>query len=168
MSGTPVADDGGTAREGERHTAGVDVPFPLELPLVDDVTRGWWDATRRRRLVVQRCRACANAQHYPRALCTVCGSSDLGFDEALGTGVVVAATTVHRPPHPALNTPYVIALVDLAEGPRMLTRLVDVAIGGDHAGRPVSVDWWPLPDGRALPVFGPGDGTPRPVSDGDR
>jgi uncharacterized OB-fold protein len=80
----------------------------------------------------------------------------------------VATTTVHKAPHPDLDAPYVIALVDLAEGPRLLTRLVDVAIGGDHAGLPVTVDWWPLPDGRALPVFGPHHGTPRPASGRDR
>ncbi|MEE8601374.1 Zn-ribbon domain-containing OB-fold protein [Euzebya tangerina] len=131
-------------------------PNPLEPPLEDRITTGWWDATRDRRLVLQTCAACGTAQHYPRALCTTCGATDqLTLEPASGEGVVHASTVVHRAPHPDLETPYVIALVDLAEGPRLMTRLDVDPETGPFTGRSVTVGWWPLPDGRALPVFTP-------------
>lgn len=137
---------------------------PLPLPAEDATTAPWWAATRQRQLLVQTCEACGQSQHYPRPLCLSCHTQDPPFREASGHGTVHAATAVHRAPHPDLATPYVIALVDLREGPRLMTRLV--ADGEDPAG-PSSLDpaavagaevrlgWWPLSDGRALPVFTP-------------
>lgn len=140
--------------------------YPLPLPQEDAVTAPWWAATRDRRLVVQHCTSCGTSQHYPRPICTTCHGHDLGFAAATGRATVHSVTVVHRAPHPDLATPYVIALVDLQEGPRLLTRLVwanaDPAAAWpawpDPAtliDRPVDLDWWPLPDGRALPVFRP-------------
>jgi uncharacterized OB-fold protein len=120
----------------------------------DEVSQPWWDATRKRRLVIQRCQDCGHWQHYPRALCTGCGGMALTFEPASGRGVVDTATTVMRTVHPELPAPYVVARVRLAEGPLLLTHLIDA--GQDAAGligRRVAVDWAPLPDGRNLPVF---------------
>ena len=150
-------------------------PDEIELPPVDDVTQPWWDATRERRLLVQRCNACGSHQHYPRALCAVrgstgCGGTDLGWVEAAGTGTVDSFTVVHRG-LPGFAAPYVVARVrlDLPGGERgvvLLTNLVDVdlslAEGDDPADLDarircddaVSLRWRPLSDGRHLPVFG--------------
>lgn len=122
------------------------------LPLDDDVTRPWWDATRQRCLVLQRCTACGAWQHYPRPLCLACGGTDLAFPPAAGTGSVWSFTVVHRAPSPDFDPPYVVALVRLTEGPVLTTALL-----GDpdswRCDEPVVVDWRPLPDGRHLPVF---------------
>lgn len=131
-------------------------PYPLEPPLVDAVTKPWWDATRRRELVLQTCRDCHHRQHYPRSVCTACGSESLGFEPSSGTGSIVARTTVHRAPHPDLHPPYDLVLVDLDDGPRLLSRLVRDDPNDPTAAR-VTLDWWPLPDGRALPTFRPAD-----------
>ena len=123
-----------------------------ELPPVTSETQGWWDATRERRLTVQRCQTCGQFQHYPRSLCRRCGSLELELVVASGRGTVVSYTDVHRSPDPdRFEPPYTLALVRLEEGPILLTRLVN----GTHAGcdKPVAVDWHPLPDGRHLPVF---------------
>jgi uncharacterized OB-fold protein len=120
----------------------------------DEVSQPWWDATRERRLVIQRCQDCRRWQHYPRALCTGCGGLTLTFEPARGHGVVDTCTTVLRPARPGLPAPYVLARVRLAEGPLLLTQLIEA--GQDAAGligRSVTVDWAPLPDGRNLPVF---------------
>ena len=120
----------------------------------DEVSQPWWDATRKRRLVIQRCQDCGHWQHYPRALCTGCGGMALTFEPVSGRGVVDTCTTVLRTVPPDLPAPYVVARVRLAEGPLLLTHLIDV--GQDAAGligRSVAVDWAPLPDGRNLPVF---------------
>ena len=147
-------------------------PNPLPPPEEDATTAPWWEATRHRRLLLQTCEACGHAQHYPRPICLGCHAIDPPFREASGTGTVHAATAVHRAPHRALLTPYVIALVDLSEGPRLMTRLV--ADGEDPAGpssldatalggAAVRVGWWPLEDGRALPIF-----IPHPTVDEER
>jgi len=111
----------------------------------------WWEATRARRLVLQTCQRCGHRQHYPRAVCTACGSGDLGWTQASGAGTVVSHTTVHRSPSPRFAAPYVLALVRLAEGPQLLTTID----GQVRCDAPVVLDWRPLTDGRHLPVFRP-------------
>ena len=74
---------------------------------------------------IQRCGNCGAHIHYPRALCPECGSADLAAVRASGRGTVYATSVVRvRPGH---GENYNIALVDLAEGPRMMTRVVDIA-----------------------------------------
>ncbi|KKK06506.1 Zn-ribbon domain-containing OB-fold protein [Micromonospora sp. HK10] len=123
----------------------------MHVPPPDDVTAGWWDATREHRYTLQTCRSCGHVQHPPRALCTACSSMvDLGFVEASGHGVVDTFTVVHRAPVPEAAVPYTIARVRLAEGPFVLSTLE----GQDwRIGDPVRVGWLDLDDGRALPVF---------------
>ncbi|SNY66740.1 Zn-ribbon domain-containing OB-fold protein [Paractinoplanes atraurantiacus] len=111
----------------------------------------WWEATRDHRLLLQHCDGCGSVQHYPRALCITCGSSDLSFREAVGTGVVDSFTVVHR-----AGEPYVLARVRLTEGPILLTHLDDIA--EPRCDMPVLLAWRPLPDGRHLPVFRSADG----------
>ncbi len=127
-----------------------------EIP-VDEVSQPWWDATRDQRLVIQRCQACGLWQHYPRALCTRCGGTSLGFEAASGEGVVDTYTEVMRSIRPDLPARYLVARVRLAEGPVLLTRLIDTPGTEGLIGRDVSVAWLPLPDGRYLPVFRPSE-----------
>lgn len=132
-----------------------ETPPPRPVAEPDATTQPWWDATRERRLLVQRCEACDHHQHYPRALCTACGGTDLDWSSASGDGVVVSHTTVHRAPHPAFTPPYVVALVRLAEGPVLLTDLADADPTRVRCDQPVTLTWHPLPDGRHLPLFRP-------------
>ena len=118
-----------------------DVPEPSEL------SRAFWDGTRRGELVLQWCPACARPIHYPRALCPCCASTELEYRPVSG-GATVYAQAVHRPRG---GEPYFVALVDLDEGARLLTRLTAPVATGARA----RLTWLPLPDGRALPAFGP-------------
>ena len=129
---------------------------PGKVPVPDDVTAPWWEATREHRLVVQRCTSCRHVQHPPRALCTSCGLMDrLDWDEVSGTGTVDTFTVVHRASRPDLVTPYVVARVRLAEGVLVLTRLEARDPDAWRIDDPVGVGWIDLPDGRALPIFTP-------------
>ncbi|GAA3228279.1 Zn-ribbon domain-containing OB-fold protein [Dactylosporangium siamense] len=117
----------------------------------DETTLGWWDATRERRLTVQRCAACGHHQHYPRPVCLACGGLQLSLVDVAGTGVVETFTVVRRAPSPGFEPPYAVAVVALDEGPRLLSNVEpwpDVTIGAR-----VQVRWRPLDDGRNLPVF---------------
>ncbi|WP_144121166.1 Zn-ribbon domain-containing OB-fold protein [Catellatospora sichuanensis] len=121
-----------------------------EIP-EDEVTAPWWDATRSRQLMVQRCARCGLAQLPPRVLCTGCGSAAPRLEPVTGRGVVDSYTVIHRAPDPAVAVPYTVARVRLAEGPILLTALIDVT--EPRCDLPVTLAWRPLPDGRALPVF---------------
>jgi uncharacterized protein len=129
-----------------------------ELPPVDAVTAPWWEATREKRLLVQRCLACGGHQHPPRSICARCGHDDPGWVAASGVGTVDAWTTVHRAARPGIATPYVVARVRLAEGPVLLTNLVGEPPGGWRCDSPVNVGWHGLADGRHLPIFRPAEG----------
>ena len=112
----------------------------------DETTAAWWDATRQRRLTVQRCAACGHHQHYPRPLCLRCGEPEPPLVDAAGTGVIETFTVVRR-----FSEPYAVAVVALTEGPRLVSNVEpwqDAAIGAT-----VRVGWRPLDDGRNLPVF---------------
>lgn len=126
-----------------------------EVPPADEVTSGWWDATREHRLTVQVCTNCQHVQHPPRAVCTACSSMDhLALQDAAGTGAVDTFTVIHRAPRPGVEVPYTVARVRLAEGPILLTQLTDSTDW--TIGDAVTVGWVDLPDGRALPVFNRG------------
>jgi uncharacterized protein len=126
-------------------------------PPVSDISSPFWDATRNRELVLQRCESCNNYIHYPRAICPYCHSDDLEFLPASGQGSVYAFSVMHRPGNPAMQdrVPYVVALIDLTEGPRMMSNIVGCDPAAVRVGLPVSVTWEELSDGRALPLFEP-------------
>ena len=121
----------------------------------DAVTAPWWDATRERRLLVQRCRSCGRHQHYPRDVCTSCGALDPEFVEASGRGAVYSFTIVNRAPAPAFEPPYVVALVRLEEGPVLLSNVVGCPPDDVRCDMTVAVVWEDLDDGRRLPMFTP-------------
>jgi hypothetical protein len=121
----------------------------------DAVTAPWWDATRERRLLVQRCRSCGHLQHYPRDICSACGALDPELVDASGHATVYSFTIVNRAPGPAFEPPYVVALVRLEEGPVLLTNIVGCPPEDVRCDMAVTVTWEDLPDGRRLPMFTP-------------
>jgi uncharacterized protein len=124
-------------------------------PPVSPAAAPYWDATRDRRLVIQWCTSCEQAIHFPREACPGCLGTELEFRPAAGTGVIYAVSTMPVPGNAGMagRTPYAVALVDLAEGVRVLTNVVGDGAGSAAVGAAVSVAWEPLADGRHLPVF---------------
>ncbi|MGA5896605.1 Zn-ribbon domain-containing OB-fold protein [Streptomyces venetus] len=98
----------------------------LDLPEPDAFTRAYWDAAAGGRLLIRRCRSCGRAHHYPREFCPHCWSEDVGWEPASGRATLYTWSVVHRNDLPPFTdrTPYVAAVVDLAEGPRMMTEVV--------------------------------------------
>ena len=113
---------------------------------------------------IQTCAACGHLQHYPRALCTACGSTALGWTDAAGTGVIDSFSVVHRA-LPGFEAPYVVARVRLTEGVLLLTNIVEGAHEDLRCDQPVVLRWRPLSDGRALPVFAPAGATPETAAE---
>ncbi|MCC7045459.1 MAG: Zn-ribbon domain-containing OB-fold protein [Alphaproteobacteria bacterium] len=102
--------------------------YEKPVPVPDPVTKPFWDGLRARELRIQKCANCAGAVFYPRVLCPACGSRSLSWMVASGKGKVYAFTIAHRgvPSAFKASSPYVVALVDLDEGARIMTNLVDV------------------------------------------
>ena len=114
----------------------------------------FWAAAEEHRLLLGHCPACAATFHPPRVLCPVCAAPDPSWVQAAGTGTVFSHTTVFTPFYGeawAADVPYVVLLVDLDEGVRLLSRLV-----GDDAGlrtgARVRVAFRPV-GGRTYPFF---------------
>lgn len=124
------------------------------LPTPNAESRPFWEAAAQGVLRIQRCDSCGAAQFPPRAICGQCHAKGAPrWEDAQGTGVIASHTTVHRPPSPAFKseTPYTLALVTLAEGPRILVTLRGVA--APAIGMPVVIRFDPPagPNGIALP-----------------
>lgn len=124
---------------------------------IDPDAAPWWEGAARGELRYQRCEDCDSAIFYPRSLCPECFSSRLAWKAAAGGATVYALTVVHRPPDPQLasEAPYVVALVDVDEGFRMLTRIIDAGPGEVAVGQRVRLAFRKSPDGQELPCFRP-------------
>src|SRR5919199_3841798 len=102
--------------------------FSTPLPIPDPVTRPFWESLKAHHMQLQRCGGCEKFIYYPRAVCPSCLSDNLQWTPVSGHGVVHAFTIPHRHPNPAFGSrvPYVVALVELEEGARMLSNLIGV------------------------------------------
>lgn len=108
-------------------------------PAPNPETQAFWDACSRGVLTVQQCDDCHHRQHYPRLLCTACGSQKLEQVAVSGTGRVISFT-INRVPVSAAyadDVPYAVALVQLAEGPTMMGNLTDCDLAALHIGMQV-------------------------------
>jgi len=125
----------------------------MSVPYGDPVTAPFWEAAARHELLVQECNACGNRQFAPRRLCLACASDDVGWIPCAGAAVVHSLTVSHLEVVPGLEPPYAVAIVELAEGPRMLTRLVGDGAVDAKIDDAVTLDWEEREDAPPLPVF---------------
>ncbi len=111
------------------------------LPHIDEESRPWWEAVRRHELYIQKCRDCGALRYYPRALCPQCLSSGTQWLRCSGKGKVYTFTVTHQNQAAGFrdSLPYVMAYVELAEGVKMLTNLVDYKLEEVKIGMPVEV-----------------------------
>jgi uncharacterized OB-fold protein len=131
------------------------VTTSLLEPPPSEAAGPYWEATRRRELVLPWCAGCELFFWFPREVCPRCLEDGVEWRPAAGTGVVHAAS-VHHKPGPGRSPedgPYVVALVELAEGVRVMSNVVGCPPEDVAVGMPVSVTWHPLSDGRHLPMF---------------
>ncbi|MDQ0581708.1 putative OB-fold protein [Streptomyces rishiriensis] len=127
----------------------------FDVPEADAFTRAYWTAAAGGRLLIRRCGACARAHHYPREFCPYCWSEDVTWEDASGRATLYTWSVVHRNDLPPFRerTPYIAAVVDLAEGPRMSTEVVGEAVregAGLRAGLALEVAFR-----EGIPVFRP-------------
>ena len=110
------------------YTKPLPIPGGLHGTTLGDFTKPFWEATKRHELVIQRCRQCDRFFFYPRELCPTCLSDNLEWASVSGRGRVHAFTIVYQPNDPRFNeeAPYVYAVIQLDEGARMISNVIDI------------------------------------------
>jgi uncharacterized protein len=136
---------------------------PLPVPTTE--TAPYWRAAHEGRLDIQRCRACARHQFYPRRFCTACLSDQLEWVTACGRAHIYTYTVCHVAAHPAFESrvPYAMAMVELEEGVRLLAGIVDTPLDKLAIGAPLELRFERIAETLALPMFRVADiGEPLP------
>jgi uncharacterized OB-fold protein len=112
---------------------------PLPRPISPELTRPFWDAAKRHELVLPRCKICDYLFFYPRSECPRCLSNQLEWMRVSGRGRLHTYTIVNQPANAAFrdDTPYVYAVVQLDEGPRMVSNVVQCAVDAISVDMPL-------------------------------
>ena len=124
-------------------------------------TRHFWEGTRAGELLLQRCVACRHTYFPPRPFCPACASREVAVFRASGRAQLHSYVISHRPA-PGFTPPYSIAVVELEEGPRMMTNIVGCPQTPEALvlDMPVEVTFEVIDDEISLPLFRPAGGAP--------
>lgn len=131
-------------------------------PVINRDNQGFWDGVREHRLLIQRCTACATLRFPWLPGCNACSSPDWDTVEASGAGTVFSYVVMHHPSFPAFTAhegpaaaggPYAVALVELAEGVRIISNITGVPYDKVRIGLPVRLEFLRVDDTLELPVF---------------
>ncbi|MEP1472603.1 MAG: Zn-ribbon domain-containing OB-fold protein [Halieaceae bacterium] len=123
------------------------------LPPMSELAQPFFDGASKGELRLQQCRSCSKHQFYPRTICSHCSGGELDWTTASGDGVIASFTVVRRAVSAAYEAPYVVALIDLVEGPRMMSALIDVDPEAVTIGQAVTVAFAEWSDSISMPVF---------------
>jgi len=124
----------------------------MERTLGDPTHEAFWKAARDGVLVVQRCGSCGHHQFYGRSFCLRCDSDSVAWTPVGGGGTVYSATRVRRSWMPHVEVPYIVAVVELDEGVRLVTNIVN---GEANIGDRVRLLWRQRAGLPPIPVFEP-------------
>lgn len=125
-------------------------------PTKTKITIPFWDAVEEGKLLLQHCKQCDTKVFYPRTICPQCWSNQLDWIEASGDGILKSFSIVYKPGHPAWLpvTPYIVGLVELEEGPTMLSYIISDPSKIDTGAVSQKVKLEPTNiSGRILPAF---------------
>ncbi len=122
----------------------------IPAPAVNVETQAFWDATVQGKLMIKKCTACGEPHFYPRNLCPFCFSDKTEWVEASGNATIYTYSVMRRAP-----VPYAIAYVTLAEGPTIMTNIVDCDLDAIKIGQAVRLVFRPSEGGPPVPMFAP-------------
>ncbi|MFI7703333.1 bifunctional MaoC family dehydratase N-terminal/OB-fold nucleic acid binding domain-containing protein [Nonomuraea sp. NPDC049480] len=131
-------------------------PYPLQ-PAVNQDTAFFWEGVRSRELRIQSCADCGLLRHPPGPLCPHCRSTGRSYVVASGAGTLYSYVVHHHPPVPGRETPFVVGVVELPEGVRIVGNVVDCPIEEVAIGMPLRVTYRPMDDKLVLPMWAPGE-----------
>jgi uncharacterized OB-fold protein len=127
----------------------------FDLPTPDADTQPFWDGCKEGRFLLRHCNTCGVDHYYPRPFCPSCWSEDVAWREASGDATLYTFSIVRQndlPPFPE-RVPYVAAVVELAEGPRVMTNIEGVEFDDIEIGMKLRVDFKAISDDVTIPVF---------------
>jgi len=126
------------------------------LPALDNVSATFWSAAAEGRLLIQRCPQCGTRQFYPRAMCTTCGT-ETEWEEASGRGTVYTYTVIRQNGSQPFRSelPYVVAMIALEEGPRMMGNVTGCPIDQVVIGMAVQAYIATAEPGTGVPFWEP-------------
>jgi uncharacterized protein len=129
----------------------------FDLPTIEDETRPFWDAAKAGQLMIAKCGGCGKVHYYPRPMCPHCWSEDVSLTPASGKGTLYTWSTVFMNDLPPFKEmlPYVAAQVDLEEGVRVTTNIIDCDPKDLAIGMPVTLAFRELNDAISVAVFCP-------------
>lgn len=130
-------------------------PPPVPHPAVNRDTAFFWEGTRAGELRIQRCASCGTLRHPPSPACGRCGSLERDFVVSAGRGHVYSYVVHHHPPVPGHQVPFVVVLVELEEGTRVVGNLLDTDPAEVRVGQEVQVDFVTVDDQLVLPQWRP-------------
>jgi len=113
----------------------------LAEPTPTWLTQPYWDATAKHTLIRPKCSACGTSFFSPQIACPKCTSEKWTWEQSSGRGEIFSAATVHKPPHPGIEVPYVFAVVKMDEGWNILTNIVKCKPEEATIGKRVKVNW---------------------------
>jgi uncharacterized OB-fold protein len=118
-------------------------------------TQPFWDGLRDGKFLLKHCTKCGRDSYYPRPFCPYCWGDELTWVEASGRGTLYTYSVVHVNDLPPFNerVPYVAAIVELEEGPRVMTNIEDVPFDELRIGMDVVVSYRAISDDVTIPVF---------------
>ncbi|HEY90354.1 MAG TPA: Zn-ribbon domain-containing OB-fold protein [Dehalococcoidia bacterium] len=131
--------------------------YKKPVPGIDELSRPYWEAAKRHELVMQRCRECGCYRYPPGNICPGCASEDTEWVKVSGRGTIFTWNVFHKVYHPAFaqDVPYAIVAVELEEGPRVTSNLVDCRLEDIRIGMPVEVVFEDITEEISLPKFRP-------------
>ena len=129
----------------------------FDLPSPDLETQEFWDGCRDGRFLLKHCNACGADHFYPRPFCPTCWSDDVEWREASGRATLYTYSIVRQNDLPPFNerVPYVAAIVELAEGPRVMTNIEGCAFEDLEIGMDLTVEYKAIADDVTIAVFRP-------------
>jgi uncharacterized OB-fold protein len=132
-----------------------DQGYAKPLPLLEGLTKEFYDWCKKHELHFQRCRDCGTWRHVPREMCAACGSWQWEWQRSSGRGTVYTWTVVARALHPAFATdvPIAPAVIEMEEGVRVLSLVVDCPPDALEIGMPVEVVFDDVTADVTLPRF---------------
>jgi uncharacterized OB-fold protein len=137
-----------------------------DVPTIDAASAPYWEAARQGRLLIAECAACGKVHHYPRPFCPFCWSEDVHPVQADGTGTLYTYSTVYVNDLAPFKErlPYVAAIVELDEGPRLMTTIEGTNAGDLRVGMPVTAVFRLVddadPESPYLTIFTPTEESP--------
>ncbi len=120
----------------------------IPAPQPDPESAPYWQAAAEGRLLIRRCTGCGEAHHYPRSFCPFCFCGDTRWEEVSGRGTIYTFSVMRR-----AAVPYAIAYVTLAEGPTMMTNIVEADLDSLRIGQPVELLFQDSDAGPPVPMF---------------